>query len=1064
MSLEVYFEPKEQTIKSAEGKTIQLSDSDNKQLVSIKLNGETNQEGTPSPTNPSTIQNISGTIEINISNEDNTQSQTANFALSTGQKLYEGSYLSSNGIYNTRQQIVLDGSNDENWSRSGTNTSGQYRFTTAMLTSIIKKPASSDTVANITCSHFVKETANQTYSKNNGIAIHANGSIFIYNDSFKEYTTAQFKTWLSNNPITLEYELNTPETVSYTTEQQTAWNNITSMSTYRGTTNIESTAYAEIQYVQYGAYLIDEKYYTGLSNNFELFNENFKLGATPSNIYTLRIAKDGVVTQPNSVTLKDNSASFAELEIDNIEEEDYEYKYTLTDKMIDLDFYYDASAIFNNGATTLYNIAMDICSKANLVLGTTNFRGYDKAINWYDNTRTARDYIGYIAELNGGFARIENNTLYFKKQKTNSAKTINISDCENFKIGEYHKITRVIYELGTLKYEFGDETGNTLYLNPDNVYITTESEVEAIYNDIKDFEFYSFSTDNCPIDYDIKAGDIITFTDGVNTYPTIAQYELNYFGGWIGGYDLDINTERQEETQIIGNSEKIKNIQIIVDRQNNTITQVVTEVDEQNTKIAQTQQTVNELNTKIQDIADITTQAETIYASLDFTDINQSEPIEIKIHPTTTSISYIYPRDGLYPSDTLYMPNRILRFTNTDTNEVFDYELPDDLLLEPNSGTYDEFYLGYDQQICQVTKRCKYNADGSISLLADEVTTQYTYPIISLTDGDYTIELLGYNNGYMNIRLMASNIYTSQFATKAEVTSEISQTANEINLRVDEKLDEEDFTSANIMLKINNDTSSATIQADKINLNGAVTANQNFKIKTDGSMEAVNGLFTAGNVNLTDNGLGAYEGKLKILGNNFVNGLYSEGVVIRKPNSSTQSISANSIFLTMYQGEPTLTLTGTNGWNFSVRNNGISSYFENGLSFYVDGTNRDAGILNINMCYINGGVTTPRVIQTSREEDKKNFELLQNGLDIIKNTDIYKYNLKTQENGDKKHIGFVIGKDYKYAHEITAENEGEEVGVDTYSMISVAYKAIQEQQEIIEQLQKEIKELKGDDK
>ena len=536
--------------------------------------------------------------------------------------------------------------------------------------------------------------------------------------------------------------------------------------------------------VYFDGTLIDEQYYTGLTNNYELFNENFKLGAVPSNQYILKIAKEGVSTQPDIIELKDNGTTFANLKIDNIEEKDYEYVYTLADKMVDLDFYYDASQIFQNGSTSLLLIVQDICSKVGLTLGTVDFRGYDKNINWYDNTRTARDYIGMVAELNGGFARIENDTLYFIKQNTNSVKTIDIDDCEDFKIGEYHKITRVVYELGALKYEFGDDTGNTLYLNPDNVYITEESEVEDIYNELVDFEFYSFSTSNCPIDYDIIAGDVITFTDGINSYPTIAQYNLEYFGGWIGGYDLDINTERQEETQLIGDKENIRNLKIIVDRQNNTITQVVEEVGEQNTKIAQTQQTVNELNSKIQDIADITTQQETIYASLTFTDINQSEPIEIAIHPTTTNISYLYPRSDLYPSDTLYMPNRVLRFTNTDTSEVFNYELPDDLLIEPNSGIYDEFYLGYDEQICQVTKRCKYNADGSVGLLDNEVTRSYTYPTIALTDGDYTIQLLGYNNAYMSIRLMAQNIYTTQFATKAEMNSEISQTASSITSTV----------------------------------------------------------------------------------------------------------------------------------------------------------------------------------------------------------------------------------------------------------------------------------------
>lgn len=105
------------------------------------------------------------------------------------------------------------------------------------------------------------------------------------------------------------------------------------------------------------------------------------------------------------------------------------------------------------------------------------------------------------------------------------------------------------------------------------------------------------------------------------------------------------------------------------------------------------------------------------------------------------------------------------------------------------------------------------------------------------------------------------------------------------------------------------------------------------------------------------------------------------------------------------------------------------------------------------------GITTPSLNQTSLENQKKNFEKLENALKIVKDTDIYKYNLKFQNNKDKKHIGFVIGKDYKYSSEITCIDEnGEETGVDLYSMIAVAYKAIQEQQEQIEELTRKIEE------
>lgn len=106
-------------------------------------------------------------------------------------------------------------------------------------------------------------------------------------------------------------------------------------------------------------------------------------------------------------------------------------------------------------------------------------------------------------------------------------------------------------------------------------------------------------------------------------------------------------------------------------------------------------------------------------------------------------------------------------------------------------------------------------------------------------------------------------------------------------------------------------------------------------------------------------------------------------------------------------------------------------------------------------------IVTPTLYQTSQEKNKKNFEKLDidTALKIILDTDIYKYNLKNQTDGDKKHIGFVIGDKYKYSEEITSENND---GVDNYSMTSASYGAIQKLYSIIQDLQAEIKELKGE--
>lgn len=140
-----------------------------------------------------------------------------------------------------------------------------------------------------------------------------------------------------------------------------------------------------------------------------------------------------------------------------------------------------------------------------------------------------------------------------------------------------------------------------------------------------------------------------------------------------------------------------------------------------------------------------------------------------------------------------------------------------------------------------------------------------------------------------------------------------------------------------------------------------------------------------------------------------------------------------------------------------------------GATTYIGTVNALIGATNVSDIYtgvyLQGGaggqstVMANSIVQTSRESQKKNFEKFQDGLDIVLNTDIYKFNYKTQKDTDKKSIGFVIGENYKYSTDITDAGNN---GVNLYSMASVAYKAIQEQQEQIEQLQKEIKELKGE--
>ena len=280
---------------------------------------------------------------------------------------------------------------------------------------------------------------------------------------------------------------------------------------------------------------------------------------------------------------------------------------------------------------------------------------------------------------------------------------------------------------------------------------------------------------------------------------------------------------------------------------------LVISVSDATQQVAALSLTVAELNSKIQDVIDITTSAESEYGYVELFHINSSEPIMVQIHPITNDIKNLYPSETLYPNASLYPHSAILKFTNVDTSEVFEYSLPCDLLYL-DADTYDTFYLSYDENVCQVEHKVGINQQGQKYELATPVIETFTFPHIYLTTGDeYQVELVGLSSAYLFVRLMSSNIYTTQFATRSEVSqtasaittyvereyaskdlmnSTITQTADSINLEVSKKVGNDEVIS-----KINQSAEQITIQANKVNLTGYAT----FTDLSTGGRTTING-------------------------------------------------------------------------------------------------------------------------------------------------------------------------------------------------------------------------------
>lgn len=368
--------------------------------------------------------------------------------------------------------------------------------------------------------------------------------------------------------------------------------------------------------------------------------------------------------------------------------------------------------------------------------------------------------------------------------------------------------------------------------------------LQDILTRLNGFEYYINDFSSPGITY-LDLCDRYTVKIGENTYSCIM---LNDEVKITQGLEENIYTEMPKLTQTDytkadKTDRRINQTYLLVDKQNQTIRSVVSQTNKQNEKISQIIQSVDEINSKISDIADITTSGESQQALVNLVKINESEPIAIKIHPLIEDIAYLYPSEFLYPSDDLYLSNRIIRFTNTKTNEIFDYELPNDLLVY-NANNYDEFILNYDSKTCQVIKRVGYDkATNKNTMLPKEEIINYEYPTIPLTEGDYTISLPGYSNGYLYVQLMASNIYTTQFTTKVELSSSISQTKDEIDLEVSRKVGNDEIIS-----KINQTPETITIQASKVNIGGVINAINNNTTTTIDGDKITTGSITANQI------------------------------------------------------------------------------------------------------------------------------------------------------------------------------------------------------------------------
>lgn len=313
---------------------------------------------------------------------------------------------------------------------------------------------------------------------------------------------------------------------------------------------------------------------------------------------------------------------------------------------------------------------------------------------------------------------------------------------------------------------------------------------------------------------------------------------------------------------------------------------------------------------------------------------------------------------------------------------------------------------------------------------------------IELFEGDNYIYLIDMTGNKFYAEYLIKNDFTDNYVTKSEMNSAINQSAGAIELTVNQKLDNYSTTEEmNSAIKLSADSINSEVKK-KVGNNEIIS-------KINQSAEAITilasklGLTAEDVLNLISNNVLNLTTKNLIIQSTYFN-VTKDGKVKITGNKNLIIGDTNSNYIALDPGE--ISLWDTSGGTLSIMSNALvmmSNY--NSSSMTPD------------------EISAPTITQTSLEEKKKNFEklTLEEAIEILNDTDIYKYNLKSQDDDKKKHIGFVIGNSFNYSSKITSENND---GVDNYSMTSVLYPIVKEQKKQIEELKQRIENLEKGEK
>ena len=333
------------------------------------------------------------------------------------------------------------------------------------------------------------------------------------------------------------------------------------------------------------------------------------------------------------------------------------------DYMLKTNIEYTTDLQYSNNNITLGQVAQEACNNAGLTLATIDFPnvGFIVDSNQFPQGTLIRQVISAIAQISGTVAKVRNDDkLYFITPKTTGSvkKTFNLSDYSEAEIKRAtHPINLVSLGMSDIEGEnivMKDEQSilfdgeNSLVIN-DNPFAYTEAKrqqlITAIFNAVKGFEYKAYEMAGQGLPY-LETLDNIQIVDfGGNAYNS---FLFRFYHKSPNGLETKMSapsvTKATVAYQNVASAEQIaKRTEIIVNKQEQTITGIIENQGQFENKLTQVEQTVDQIQQQVQDTVIYKREVEGV-TEIHLEDAGQAEILELEIKGNKTYESNLFPR------------------------------------------------------------------------------------------------------------------------------------------------------------------------------------------------------------------------------------------------------------------------------------------------------------------------------------------------------------------------------------------------------------------------------------